>query len=272
LGFVSEIRVQPVTPLVSHPRGSYRFLPGIAPYSCGVMANPGHEIVHVTLEAARPWREGFGFVDRFLQEQSRPRAALCAMELRSPKPFTMPGFIEFNRGYCAVLEEWGVLVDGVNPIARTNVCPIGLDGPEPVLHAFSFVRPNAALQRQTFIVAGAGELVEGTLANDGILRRGETSTEAIAEKARYVCEVMAKRLHGLSGNWDEVTAVNAYTIHPLHPLMEELVLPGLPSARRHGVTWHYARPPVIDIEYEMDLQGVVTQWVVSPNAKSEISA
>jgi len=43
--------------------------------------------------------------------------------------------------------------------------------------------------------------------------------------------------------------------------METLVLPGLPAARRHGVTWYYARPPVIDIEYEMDLQGVVTQWV-----------
>lgn len=250
-----------MTTLVNHPRGSYRFLPGIAPYSCGVIANPGCEIVHVTLEVARPWRAGFGFVDRFLRAQGRQRAELCAMELRSPKPFTMPGFIEFNRGYCAVLEEWGVFVNGVNPIARTNVCPIAQDGPEPVLHAFSFVRPNAELQRQTFIVAGAGELVEGTLVNDGILRRGETSTEAIAEKARYVCEVMSERLRGLGGTWDEVTTVNAYTIHPLDPLMETLVLPSLRAAQRHGVTWHYTRPPVIDIEFEMDLHGVVTQWV-----------
>jgi hypothetical protein len=251
-----------MTPLISQLRGAYRFLPGIAPYSCGVIANPGHEIVLVTLEVARPWREGFGFVDRFLRKQGRQRAELCAMELRSPKPFTMPGFIEFNRGYCSVLEEWGVFVDGVNPIARTNVCPTALDAPEPVLHAFSFVRPNAGLQRQTFIVAGAGELVEGTLVNDGILRRGETSAEAIAEKARYVCGVMTERLRGLHGTWDEVTTVNAYTIHPLHPLMEALVLPGLPAARRHGVIWHYTRPPVIGIEYEMDLQGVVTRWVV----------
>lgn len=250
-----------MTPLVSHPSGSYRFLPGIAPYSCGVIANPGHEIVHVTLEVAPPWREGFGFVDRFLREQGRQRAELCAMELRSPQPFTMPGFIEFNRGYCSVLEEWGVLMEGVNPVARTNVCPLAMDGPEPALHAFSFVRPNLELQRQTFIVAGAGELVEGTLVDDGILRRGETSAGAIEEKARYVCEVMAERLRSLHGTWDEVTAVNAYTIHPLHPLMETLVLPGLLAARRHGVTWHYTRPPVIDIEFEMDLHGVVTQWV-----------
>jgi len=226
-----------------------------------VIANPGHEIVHVTLEDARPWHEGFGFVDRFLREQGSQRAELCAIELRSPKPFTMQGFIDFNRGYCSVLEEWGVFVDGVNPIARTNVCPISLDAPEPVLHAFSFVRPNAGLQRQTFIVAGAGELMEGTLVNSGILRRGETSDEAIAEKAGHVCEVMTERLRGLGATWDEVTTINAYTIHPLHPLMKDLLLPYLPATRRYGVTWHYAQPPVIDIEYEMDLQGVVARWV-----------
>ena len=110
-------------------------------------------------------------------------------------------------------------------------------------------------------MAGAGELVGGALANNSILRRGETSAEAIAEKARYVCEIMAERLHGLHGTWDEVTTINAYTIRPLHRLMEALLLPGLPAARRHGVTWHYTRPPVLDIEYEMDLRGVVTQWV-----------
>ncbi len=250
-----------MTPIVSHPHGPYQFLPGIAPYSCGVIANPGHEIIHVTLEIARSWREGFDFVDRFLRAQDRRRADLCAIELRSPKPFTMEGFIEFNRGYCSVLEEWGVFVDGVNPIARTNVCPSAMAGPEAVLHAFSFVRPNEGLQRQTFIVAGAGELVEGTLVNDGILRRGETSAEAIAEKARYVCEVMTERLRGLGATWDEVTTINVYTIHPLHRLMEPLILTGVPAARRHGVTWHYSRPPVIDIEYEMDLHGVVTRWV-----------
>jgi len=250
-----------MTPLASHPHGSYRFLPGIDPYSCGVISNPGHEIVHVTLEIARPWREGFGFVDRFLRKQGRQRAELCAMELRSPKPFTMEKFIEFNRGYCSVVEEWGVFVDGANPIARTNVCPIALDGAEPVLHAFSFVRPNPGLQRQTFIIAGAGELVEGALVNDSILRRGEISAEAITEKARYVCEVMANRLRDLHATWDEVTTINAYTIHSLHRLMKDLLLPRLPAARRHGVTWHYTRPPVIDIEYEMDLQGVVTRWV-----------
>ena len=251
-----------MTGLIAHPIGHYRFLPGIAPYSCGVVADSGWEMVHVTLQIPLPWRDGFAWVDRFLREQGRHRAELCAMELRSPKPFTMQGFIEFNRGYCAVLEEWGVFVDGQNPVARTNVCPIALDVSEPVLHAFSFVRPNAALSRRTFIVAGAGELKEGTLVTDGILRRGEVSPDAIAEKARYVCSVMSERLRGLGAEWEQVTAVNIYTLHSFQPLMESLLLQSLPAARRLGVYWHYTRPPVIDIEFEMDLHGVATQWVL----------
>lgn len=37
-------------PLTDHPAGNYRFLPGIAPCSCGVVASPGFEIVQVTLQ------------------------------------------------------------------------------------------------------------------------------------------------------------------------------------------------------------------------------
>ena len=35
--------------LIDHPTGNYRFLPGIAPYSCGVVSAPGYEIAHVIL-------------------------------------------------------------------------------------------------------------------------------------------------------------------------------------------------------------------------------
>ena len=248
--------------LVSHPLGHYRFLPGIAPYSCGVIADPGHEIVHVTLRMPQPWRNGFELVDRFLTDQGRHRTDLCAMELRSPRPFSMEGFIEFNWSYCEVLEEWGVFVDGANPIARTNVCPISLDSSQPVLQAFSFVRPNPAIQQQTFVVAGAGELVEGTLVADGILRHGDTSAAAILEKARYVCEVMADRLDGLGVDSKEITEVNVYTIHTIHPLMETLLLDRLPAAKHRGVCWHFTRPPIVDIEFEMDVRGVLARMMV----------
>lgn len=248
--------------LIAQPAGHYRFLPGIAPYSCGVIADAGYEIVRVTWQTALAWEQGFAAVDRFLKQQQAPRAALCAMELRSPEPFSMQGFIDFNQQYCAVLEAWGVSVDGANPVARTNVCPPGLETTEPLLQAFSFVRPNSTLARRTFIGAGAGELVSGTLVSEGIVRRGETTPAAIDEKARYVCSVMQERLSGLGADWDDVTQVTAYTVHPLGPLLEGLLLPRLPAARRLGVLWLYSRPPVVDIEFEMDLRGVATEWVV----------
>ena len=80
------------------------------------------------------------------------------MELRSPAPFTMQGFIDFNREYCAVLKAWGLYVDELNPVARTNVAPAcdPLDVPSAV--CLSYAIPNDQIDRKTLIVAGAGEL------------------------------------------------------------------------------------------------------------------
>ena len=100
------------------------FFKGIDPYSCGVIADPGYEIANVTLKHPIPWREGFTGIDAYLKAQGQERTALCAIQLRSPAPFTMEGFIDFNRGYCEVLQEWGLYVDELNPLARTNVAPL----------------------------------------------------------------------------------------------------------------------------------------------------
>ena len=93
--------------LIAKSEGHYHFLKGIDPYSCGVIADPGWEIVHVTLEQAVPWRQGFDRVEAHLQEVGRDRQALCGMELRSPAPFTMAGFIAFNRGLLSGAQGMG---------------------------------------------------------------------------------------------------------------------------------------------------------------------
>jgi len=87
------------------PAGDYRFLPGIAPFSSGVVALPGYQVVHATLRAPIPWRDGFALIDRHLHSEGRPRAALCAIELRSPTPFSFEGFDAFNAGYRTRLTE-----------------------------------------------------------------------------------------------------------------------------------------------------------------------
>jgi hypothetical protein len=137
------------------------------------------------------------------------------------------------------------------------------DAPEtPSLHGFSFVRSNPGLSEKTFIVAGAGELREGTLDSRGIIRCGDVSAEAICEKARYVLEIMEDRLLRLGGEWNDVTSVNVYTIHPLEGELRSLLVQKLSLCGQRGIVWHWTRPPVVDIEFEMDLRGVTTEWVV----------
>jgi hypothetical protein len=243
------------------PAGNFRFLPGIAPFSSGVVAMPGYQVVHATLRAPVPWRAGFALIDRHLLEAKRPRASLCAIELRSPAPFSFGGFDTFNAGYQAQLNDWGLLVDGENPIARTNVAPLVAAPAEPSLYAFSYTTAGAT-QRPTFIVAGSGELRERASGPDGIVRGGETTPDAMREKATYVMGVMDMRLRALGADWRDVTMIDVYTAEPVESYLEDTVLKPAGAAAIHGVRWFPSRPPIAGLEYEMDLHGVVRDVTV----------
>ncbi len=245
--------------LIDHPLGDYRFLPGIAPYSCGVVAQPGFEIVQVTLAQPVPYLDGFKRITHFLSAQGRERAALCGVSLRSSQPYTFAGFAEFNALYAAVLKHWGVFVDGVNPVARTNVAPVVAAPREPVLYGFSFTRPCSAELPTTFVVAGAGELPEGKLARQDIVAVGDVSPTGLATKARFVMDLMESRLRGLEVNWPAVSTINVYTAHSLTPLLPDILLRRVGAAAIHGAHWHFSRPPVEEIEFEMDVRGVRTE-------------
>ena len=243
--------------LCENKKGQYRFLKGIDPYSCGVIAAPGYEIVHVTFMDAPPWREGFRKAERHLRASGRGRHALCGVELRCPEPHPMKGFLRFNADYRDLLASWDLHVEGLNPVARTNVAPVHDPPGETVMHAFSYTVPCREQESRTFVIAGAGELREGVLTAGGIVRRGETGSGALREKAAYVARVMADRLAGLGADWDRVTTVDVYTAHPLEGILDEVVLPCVGGAQRHGFRLYRARPPVIEIEFEMDIRGVM---------------
>jgi len=243
------------------PGGGYRFLPGIAPFSSGAVASSGYQVVHATLRALLPWRDGFTLIDRHLHAEGRPRAALCAIELRSRAPFSFEGFDAFNAGYRALLTDWKLLVDGENPIARTNVAPVVGAPTEPSLYGFGYTIPGGT-PRPTFIVAGAGEMRERGVGVEGIVRHGETSAAAMREKAAHVMAIMQARLHGLGVAWSDVTAIDIYTAKPIAPFLANTVLvPAGPSAI-HGVRWFPSRPPIVGLEYEMDLRGVSRELLV----------
>ena len=62
-------------------KGHYEFLPGIAPFSSGVVAGPGYQVVHVTLRRSLPYRQGFERIDSCIavkERQSGPLASWLA--------------------------------------------------------------------------------------------------------------------------------------------------------------------------------------------------
>jgi len=244
------------------PNGNYRFLPGISAFSSGTVAMPGHEIVHVTLAAPVPWRDGFTRIERHLRDQQRPRTALCGIELRSPAAFTFEGFAKFNEGYRALLADWSILVGEDNPIPRTNVAPVVAAPAEPSLYAFAYTTPGAT-PSPTFIVAGAGEMRDRAQGPEGIVRHGETSPDAMREKARFVMGVMQDRLRALGGDWSRVTTIDVYAAQPIYGfLLDEILRPAGPAAI-HGIRWFPSRPPIQGLEFEMDMRGVARELVWS---------
>jgi hypothetical protein len=241
--------------------GNYYFLKGIAPYSAGVSAEPGFEIVHVRLSRYVPLRAGLHAVEAHLRKAGRPLQTICGMELRSPKPFTFTGFNEFNAGYVDLLKQRDLLVDGMNPIARTNVAPVVNPPAEPTLYGFSYTIQSSA-KRKTFVVAGAGELPEGSLDARDVVRAGESSPAAIQDKMRFVIGLMEERLKGLGVNWNDVTVTEIYSVHDIHPFLKAELLERQKDGGAHGLTLHYSQPPIESIEYEMDLRGCATELLI----------
>lgn len=239
---------------VDFAAGGYRFLPGVFQYSGGAAALPGHAIERVRFRAPVPLAEGFARIERIIGAAGRPLTAFCACELRSPAPFTEQGFRAFNEVYVVTLEKWGLFDGKVNPVARSNVCPEIGPPAEPSFHAFSFT-VAAADAAPSFVIAGSGEAREGGASyRERTVRHGETTPDAMREKAHYVLGEMERRLAALGLGWADTTATQVYTVHDLHPfLADEIVRRG---AARSGLTWHFARPPVRGLEYEMDCRGV----------------
>ena len=83
-----------------------------------------------------------------------------------------------------------------------------------------------------------------------------------ADKARFVLGEMERRMAAVGGGWSSATGVQVYTVH------RYLSVPGRRNRGARcgggtGVTWHFARPPMIGLEYEMDCRAVATERVVA---------
>lgn len=244
--------------------GGYRYIPAQFQYSSGIAAMPGYAIERARFVRPLPLLDGFRAVEAHLEALGLPATAFAACELRTPAPFTEQGFYEFNQGYVGTLERWGIYKGGerpVNPVARTNVCPMYAPPREAVLYAFSYAVPAPDARHMTYVIAGGGETSgAGATYPERIVRYGDTSPEAMRAKALCVIAEMERRLGCFGLSWQEAGSTQVYSVQNIGHLVGELL--AARGACEQGLTWTYARPPVQGLEYEMDVRRVAREVLI----------
>ena len=204
-----------------------------------------------------PLREGFDRIAAHLASLGRPLAAFCACELRSPEPMSEAAFRAFNQLYVGALSRWGIVPKAVTRWRKQCLSGIAPPG-EPSFHAFSYTVPRTA--PPSFIIAGSGEVPEGRdNYRDHVVRPGDTSAAGLRAKADYVLAEMERRMAALGFGWRDTTATQVYTVHDLHPFLADRIVAR--GAAAHGPRWHWCRPPVAGLDYEMDCRGIAYERV-----------
>lgn len=246
--------------IVSNPRGSFKFLRGGVPFSGAVVADAGYGIVHATFLQPSAVAEGVDFIAAHLQQQGRPVHALCSLELRSPRRLNTTDFAEFNnKTYLPALQKHDLMVEGVSPITRSNVAAEINPPATQVVYAFAYTVPTET--RNTipeFVLSGAADS-----SSSGIVRAGETSDDAMREKATHVMRELQERLDVLDLKWDDCSAVNVYTAQNIFSFLREALLEPLGRAQLQGVRWYLTRPPIEGMEFEVDARRTLREIVIS---------
>lgn len=235
----------------------YQYLPGVAQYSAGVVAAAGYQLTRVEFATPIPLAHGLRRAAEITRHAGQPPQALCACELRSPEPFSEAGFASFNQLYLHELHAAGVWLEGANPIARTNVCPVPTSCAEPAVHAFSFASPAAPGEPggSDFVVSGSAEAPEGRRNyRDHVIASGDVSTAGLQQKAEFVVAEMRRRMAGLGAAGTAAHVAQVYCVYDIRTVLAEQV--ASPQAIAIGVNWLMAKPPVLALEYEMDCRTV----------------
>jgi len=245
--------------LIDNPRGGFRFRKGGNRFSSGgTVAMHDYEIVHAAFSTALPVAKAFEAVDSFLKHERRPPQALCGVELRSPHAFSFTEFGKLNQGYMDLIAKRDLLVEDANPVARVNVVP-ELDPPrELAMYGFSYTAPRRAAP-PTFLLAASdlnGEYPRG------IVARGDVSTKGLQQKLQQVLDSLDKNLGELGAEWSQATVVALYTVHDVFPLMREVLLPRVASSKNFGIRWYFCRPPIEELELEIQVRGCARELII----------
>lgn len=69
-----------------------------------------------------------------------------------------------------------------------------------------------------------------------------------------------ERLAYLGADWRSASATQIYTVHDLHPYLGDEIIAR--AGNGAGLAWHYCRPPIEGLEYEMDVRRVSNERVI----------
>jgi hypothetical protein len=67
-------------------------------------------------------------------------------------------------------------------------------------------------------------------------------------------------MSAFGGSWKQTTAAQLYTVEDVYSILESEL--GRRGVLRNGLTWHFNRPPVVGLDYEMDCRCVHVERVV----------
>lgn len=247
--------------LIDNSKGNFKFIKGRNPFSSGAVADAGYEVVRAVFNPILPLDAGFARIEAHLRGIGRPLNALSGMELRIPQALSLEGFRQFNQSYLQRLAAWGIYVGELNPVARTNVA-VEMN-PVPVASVFGFSYTVTSIQtRSTFVISGAPEVSVSGANQRVVVAAGDVSLEGMRQKIAQVLSSLHGLLQEIGASWSDATAVGVYTVQDIHPYLEDMVLREVSSANVHGITWHYARPPVADADFEMDVRRVFQELVL----------
>ena len=244
--------------LLANDLGGYRILPAGSVFCGGAIALPGHEIVHALVNPWVPLKDGYGFVQAYLESIGRPVQALCGMELRSPRQMSFEEFRAFNAPYVEQLNKWNLVLGRYSAVCRTNVVPAREAPKEASLHAFSYCVPSD-YKAATFCISGTADIDQ----RGKIVAEGDVSPAGMKLRLQHCIDVITERLAELELQWSAATHIDLCVAQDIPGLLDGVVVPGLQGAAIRGIRVHLARPPIIGSEVELECRGVRREIVVS---------
>jgi hypothetical protein len=248
-----------------HDTLAFAFDPGLRFASNGVVARPGHTFEHLWLAPHLEFDEGCRFLGRHLTGLGLTPTALVGMDVRLPATLSLKDFVSFNDHYLAQLDTWGLLRDGISPLARTNVSPTHGSPQEPDLAGFSYVVPEGNTHL-SYVISGIAEIPVGGAYPDDIVSRGDTTAGALVKKANTIVDVLEIRAATLAVTWEASDTVHLYSAHDLAYRVSREVLGARGHAPADGLVWFDAAPPVVGLELELDIRRYEASWTSRADA------